>query len=694
MNKFKKFLKRLQPKAKYILGILGIAAIVSQGAFAMTKLSATGPRFNFLQGDYEMFRGANVTAGDTVRKDPISGTSGDVFEGLIYYHNGIVDTTAENTTVKVTIPAKTVNKTAILGASISADNAATITDTVVDGKVVGLSGLTVNLNQDANLALVAGSVRWYPNQQSNPENIPTVLLNGQTGNEIVGANGLNIGGINGCWNYAGYVTFQFKATPITNVSLDVQKTVRNVTTGETNFVEQTNASASNIVEFKINAVDTGNKVADNLIVKDTLPADLTFVAGSMKIARNGATSAEIVSDANATLVFGNGWNTGDLAIGATKADTITFQASAPANIASEHIVTNTVRISSNEISASDEAKVKLLQNTSPCIVLNKDAKNLTTGQIAVANNVSGTVMKTLDAKPGDTIEYTLTTKNTGNAVSNGYVIKDGINDILEEANFVSASNGGTVVATGLAGDNAREIQYAAVNIAPNQPITRTFTVKVMDPLPNNPASGNDYDHKLYNLYGDKVLVTISIPTPRVVTPILHIGKTVRDFTINELNFSKSDTAYAGDTLEYMIAFSNTGNGPADSVLFSDVIPANTTYIQGTTVISVNGGAEHTMADGIVGNGVLLDSIAAGDSGYIKIKVVTQTNIAANTVLTNTANLTDNGVTISDTALTTIKVPVVIAKATLPKTGADSTSVAAIISVLLAGASTLIVRRFA
>lgn len=697
MNLIKSFLQKIKPKTKYILGVLGIAAIVSQGAFAFTQLSATGSKFNSMENDSELLQGKNDTAGDTVWKDPVSGNTGDTFRGLVYYHNTEINTTAENTRIKVAIPAQTTNKTAKLSATISADGVPPISDTIVNGQVIGLSGLTVNLNQDANLALVPGSVKWFPNKESNPENIPQVLPNGQTGNEITSANGINIGGIEGCWNFAGYVTFSFKTTPISAPALTVEKTVRNVSAGEASFVELTNASANQVVEFKVDSKNTGNTALDNLKLKDSLPAKLSFVPGSMKIFRNGSGVAENVSDANAALVFAGGWNTGTLEI--AKTDTLTFQAKAPASINVAETLTNTATATSGALLDSDTAKVVLNTTPVPCIVKNKDAKNITTGQVATPHDVSGQVMKTIAAKPGDTIEYTLTTKNTGGAAANGFIIKDGINDVLQEANFVSASDGGQVINTGLAGDEARQIQYGAINIAPGQTVVRTFTVKVMNPLPSNPTNGNDFDHNLFNIYGDKVLVNIAIPTPPVTLPILHIEKTVRDFTVNELNFSKSNIANAGDTLEYRIAFSNTGNGPADQVTFSDALPIGLTYVPGSATVSMNGGAEVAVPDGIAGNGILVGTIAAGDSGVIKFKAVSAANIAGGTFVTNTANLTDNGVTISDTASTVFRAPIVtvttpVVKTSLPKTGANSVELAAIVAVLLAGAGALVYRKFA
>ena len=116
-----KLFSTIKKKFKYILGIAVAALMISQVVSPALGTQADGPRFNFLAGDHEMFRGLNVTAGEQVWKDPISGNAGDVMAGTVYYHNGIVDTTAENTRVKVSIHAATTNLSAKLTATISAD---------------------------------------------------------------------------------------------------------------------------------------------------------------------------------------------------------------------------------------------------------------------------------------------------------------------------------------------------------------------------------------------------------------------------------------------------------------------------------------------------------------------------------------------------------------------------------------------
>jgi len=678
MKRIINFFKKLRPKTKYILGVLALAAIVSQGVFAFTKLSATSPRFNFLSGDYELFRGEDKTAGETVWKDPASGNAGDIFTGIIYYHNGVEGTVAENTKIKVTIPATTVNKSATLSAQISADNAEAVTDTIVDGQVIGLSDLTANLNQDANIEFVSGSVKWYPDQQNNPDT-PVVLPFGQSGDKIITPEGVNLGNINGCWQYAGFLTFDFRSRVTTAPAFTVDKTVKNITAGDPDYSDETNASANNRVEFKIVAINTGTEIAENVNIKDTLPAELSFVSGSMKIFRDGSGTAELLPDDVANQIFGTGWNMGDLQIGANKRDMLTFRAKAPSTISESKQVVNNAEITSGALSDSDNAKVNLVPTETPVIVPNKNAKNLTSGQVASPRVIGGRTVLAFDVLAGESIEYTLLTENTGSAAAENYQIQDGIADILEYADVMAISAGGNVV-DGTTGNDARLVQYPAVTIGAGESVTRTFTVKVKDPIPNTPPNGYSYDMQMYNKYGDEVIVVLSRPTPPPTPPILHIEKLVRDFTVNELNFVDFNQAIAGDTLEYIIRFSNTGNGPADQVKFSDILPTNMQYISGTTIISVNEAMEHTLPDGIVAGGVTLDTIAAGDSGYIKFKVITDAGIASGTELTNTANLTDNGATISDTAKTTFKAPVIPVSVTpipLPRTGADTVVIAAV-----------------
>ena len=274
---FEKLGGGIRKYGKYLLGIAASAAIISQVIVPAASMRADQPRFNFLQGDYELLRGANLTKSESVWKDPVSAEVGDVVEGVIYYHNGMENTIATNTTIKVNIPSETTSNKAVISASISADNADTVTDTVIDGDIVGLSGLTINYDGSAELSLVPGSVKWYPNQYSDP-NTEVGLPGGQSGDEIISPSGINIGSIQGCWQYAGYVTFQVKSnSQVVPGNLDIEKEVRNVTDGNTNFVELADADQREVVEFKMTVSNPGGSAINNVKIKDALPSPLTEV---------------------------------------------------------------------------------------------------------------------------------------------------------------------------------------------------------------------------------------------------------------------------------------------------------------------------------------------------------------------------------------------------------------------------------
>lgn len=485
------FWKKLKTKFKSLLSVSLIAAVLSQLIIPAAISEAAAPRFNFLSGDQKLLRGVNISNNETVWQNNINGAPNDVFEGLIYYHNGEVDTVANNTKVKVSFPSATTSNQAVISASILADNADTVSD-----------NMTLTLSENATIEFVPGSVIWYPNQNQQP-GTSSPLPFGQTGNEIVSAGGVNLGDIQGCWEYAGFVKFRFKTMAIQPAQ----------------------------------------------IIKSKVVKDLT-------------TSAEGID---------------------------------------------------------------------------------------------------IQANPGDEILYTLTTKNTGGSAE-AVTVADDISDILEYADFVTASDSGVL--------SQSQLTWLPITLNPGETVLNTFKVKVKNPLPNDPQNGYHFDFIMYNIYGNGVFVRLVKPTP--AAPSLTVKKMVRDFTTGEMTFVKTNEINAGDTLEYKIDFANTGDGNADGVILSDVLPANVTYLPGSTILSMNDEMERTFIDGVTQSGLSIN-IAAKSHGYIKFKVAASASIAGGEILTNTTYLKLADKTISDSATSKIKKAVVVAPITpvLPKTGAET-----------------------
>lgn len=655
---------KMKKKAKYIVGLVASAALISLAIFPSLSMKADEvARFNFMQNDIELLQGLNKSQNETNWKDPVNAVAGDKIALRVYFHNGNadssdgVDRTAINTIIKAQIPASTTNKVANLSASIDADNAAMVTETIVNGVVVGTgTGLNVSFDQDATLAYIPSSTQIW---RENPVQDGVALPDG-----IASANGVNIGDVKSCWQYAGYVTFSVQSTPkATPAHLTLTKQVGKVTAIETDFKSSVDAGQSEKVEFKIDVKNTGGSDSVATLSKDLLPTDLQPILGSGKIVRGG----------NATAIDLNDFLADGINIAALEPNelvSIYFQAITPSAIPTAKTVVNNTYLTGTGVNLDASASVNLIAGQ-PNIERSKSAFNET-------QNIDAT---TKAANAGDVIKYTLLTKNTGN-LATSVEVTDDISDVLEYANVDSISDQGQLV--------SGSINYASTAIAPNQEITNWFKVIVKSPLPTNAQNGFSFDKIMSNIYNNRVNITVNVPE---LLPVLNIQKLVRNVTSNEATYAEANTAYAGDTLEYKIVIKNSGNAPADYIKIYDVLPANVTLDTGVPAIVSIDGQERSIAENIV-SGYTITTLEAGSEAYVRFRAIISSGIAANEKLVNTGYLAFAGKTASDIAETvilakTVKVSVVNPVISLPRSGA-STELAALFVALVAVAGTALI----
>jgi len=115
--------------------------------------------------------------------------------------------------------------------------------------------------------------------------------------------------------------------------------------------------------------------------------------------------------------------------------------------------------------ASDNINDKLA-----CLVFKKKASNYTQKK-PDANNTT--------AKAGDTIAYTLTAKNTGQATIKDYVMKENLADVLEYADVVDLQGGKL--------NTKKTVVWPTTNIKSTETLTHTIKVKVKSPIPQTPS---------------------------------------------------------------------------------------------------------------------------------------------------------------------------------------------------------------
>lgn len=605
------------------------------GGMVIHASAGGGAQFNFLSGDKEFFTGRNITASQTDLVDPVNANPGDTVEGALYYHNGVENSTATNVRVSVTLPPQVDAKSLVLNAKLTSDNAPIITDTVVNGQIVGPTGLTIISSAATQLDVVPGSVRWFPDGSATP--VP--LLNGQSGAELFTSGGLSLGDIAGCWAHAGYVLFRVKLHP--PVVTPQLKLTKEVSVGASNTVWSGSAKANvgDTVNFRLTTTNPGDGRLDNVTLVDTLPNGLVYQSAT--IYPNGATDGvPLTGDISKNLSLG--------ALDAGKTTTVIIVTKVAGNFpCGDSVLTNTATVTAGALSATSSAMVTVNISGGVCV----GQPNIEKSKKAY-NDTQKVDATTVTANPGDQITYTLTTKNSGTAPATDFVVVDGIKDILDYTDVVSISDNGKTVdnPNAIVRDDQTSVQYPPVTIAAGASIDRTFVVKLKSPVPTNPQNGTAFDFVMFNVYGNKVVINVARPT----TAVLSITKAVRNVTKSETSFVSNNTASPGDTLEYEIHVKNSGDKVVTGALLKDILPNGVKIVDGS-ISARNGTKQLNLSGDLLGNGLNLPDMPQTTEIIVNFKVVTATNLADSTNLKNVAQLICEG-TKEATASTVIIAP--------------------------------------
>jgi uncharacterized repeat protein (TIGR01451 family) len=103
---------------------------------------------------------------------------------------------------------------------------------------------------------------------------------------------------------------------------------------------------------------------------------------------------------------------------------------------------------------------------------------------------------------------------------------------------------------------------------------------------------------------------------RVIVPGVSVDKYVREN--GTTNWATSITTKPGATIQYEIAYKNTGNSTQENVEFRDQLPKGVAYVPGSTMLknSVYPNGTKVNDDGLVTDGIIADSYAPGAAGYV------------------------------------------------------------------------------
>ncbi|WP_328803913.1 beta strand repeat-containing protein [Paenibacillus glycinis] len=374
----------------------------------------------------------------------------------------------------------------------------------------------------------------------------------------------------------------------------------------------TAVSVGDVIPYSVLVSNAGIAPISNVVFIDGIPAGTALVPGSVTVngivvpggnPASGVTLGTIASGANATVAY---------ALTVTSVPT-------PATITNQSTVSYTSGAFSG-ISFSNTVNIPVFQ---PVIGVVKSAS-------------------TTNATVGDTVNYSFAVSNTGN-----YVALTTLTDtIAPEVSFVPNS----VIVNGTPQPGADPVTGIPLNvIAPGTTTTVTFSV-VINSLPAGQQLSNQatasYAYTLPDgrtLTGSSLSNTLSFP---VSPPDVSVVKS-----------TASTALTTGDTLSYSIVVGNGGIAPVDNVVFSDPIPAGTSFQTGSVTI---GGVAQPNANPAAG--FSLGSIPAGGSVTVTFSV-TVNAVPAGGLVSNRSSVSFtsgvfSAVTFSNTVTTPVYEPVI------------------------------------
>jgi uncharacterized repeat protein (TIGR01451 family) len=395
-----------------VLSLCSLAIATPKVAPAHSSDTPLAPRFNFLDGDQEMLRAANLTDhGDWT--DPINAKIGDRVAFLFYYHNGVLNSVAHDTKLRVDLPLDESNQLVAKSYLWSQETEA-ISDTIVGGNVVGLSGGTVNLPSSSRIQYVAGSTLWYPNIKGNESEAGRALPDGITTNS-----GVDIGSINGCWDFAGYVTFMADIKGQAQLVLD--KTVAHP--GESTWHSDIIANPGDSVAYHLGTRNDGDITATDVTLKDSLPTHMTYQNGTTYVYTKAHPEGVKLADT----LFTTGVSIPNMVPGNDGIEYVTYRTTVDANIpAGPWVLVNVAKVFKAGVE-QDQAQAVVNVTGIRGLVIEK----------TVSNGVSWVEQNTV--KLDDTITYRIIVRNTGNTPVSSVVVRD----VLPQ--FVTYNAGSTTV---------------------------------------------------------------------------------------------------------------------------------------------------------------------------------------------------------------------------------------------------------
>lgn len=438
--------------------VLGLAALFP----AVSSIAAGTVRLDGALGV------ANVSTGQTTYTGSTNASFDQVVKYQVYYHNTELPDSgkiAQNLRVKVALPTAP-GTTQTATATISADNANTVTDTAV-----------VNLNRaDAYLQYIPGSAVWRHNTGTDAA---PVWTEAKIGDEVVtGGTGLVLENEKPCFNFSATVTVLAR---VIVPGVEVTKEVR--VKGTTNWSTAITAKAGESVEYLIGYKNAGNAQQDNVVIADKLPTNVTYVPGTTQV-KNAYWNGVYTTVADG--VTAGGIDIGSYTPGSNAY--VKFEAKLPAEdklACGSNLLRNTATAQPKGMSyyynTADVTVTKDCAAKTPAVTIDKKVDGVETKEVAVGQNFT----------------YQLVVKNTGEVDLTNVVVTDkapaGVTLVSADKGSVSGNNWTYTLPSLKVGQSATVNITAKVAAYVEGSLVNTACVNAPEVNPSEPTKDDDCD---------------------------------------------------------------------------------------------------------------------------------------------------------------------------------------------------------
>lgn len=330
--------------------------------------------------------------------------------------------------------------------------------------------------------------------------------------------------------------------------------------------------------------------------------------------------------------------------------------------ATGEIQTYTRAITDGTVGTTDHEDAYTVTSDTPTVTIEKRVVNVTTGQDPGVN-----------ATPGDTLRYGIYITNTSNVELFDFSFTDDLDALNTIASFAADTLNITTVPTGADITNTiatggtkstglvdiRNLTLGAVGSG-NETALIVFEVKLAPSIPDGTTVLNQ-GHMITNGLDfptdDPVLpAVVNDATKTLISsaPLFKVEKTSTDLT------GEPNILLSGDTLRYTITVKNIGTEDSINSILRDQLPANTTYVAGSTTLNGNAVTEpipgtlplqagilintpvNTTAGNILADGTGTD-LTIGAFATIVFDVTINNNVVNGTIISNQGYVSADGI---------------------------------------------------